>query len=946
MKKFVLILALISLCHCDESLDCTSTNNMKKRVCESIKFDGVNNCIYDGTDCKEGYTECEKYRPENNADFVDKECTKIVPTNLIYKCVISENAGKKYCTKTLKSCDEYSSTKGHCIDLFAVQGSRCVLIGEKCESHKDECSGLTEEKCNSNIPKNKNKKCLWSGTSCSEEDRTCKDLIAYEDEEGKSAECFSLKPSDTTKICFLNGGTCTEDVKDCSVGQNEDSCIKIKPLKEDKTGYDLYSKCSYSEGKCKKEEKMCEDSAKSEFTSDAQCKLLKITNSEKKYCGYDSSQEICKEYYRNCYDVNEEEEDKRKSACEDIITPMDYYDNKDIYSKCVYEEYLKECQNRHKPCSEYNSDPTLCNAYTTISTLKKCIHTGSECKEIYKSCYDYNFDRANKEKTKEQCNEIVFTDSPYIKCSYDNTLEIDKCAMIKRECNELDIDICEKHILDNSHKRCIHIGSECKEVYKTCDDYNADTETKDKTDDLCTEIEPEEDPDYSECFIFTNDKNEKICKKRKKDCYKLNDEYCNSQELENKSKRCLYNQNKQECETVYKTCENFNRETVNTEKIESNCTKIKPLYDNDQHIYKCDYNEGTCSQKKIICGEDYEGNDEEYCESLSINLDDGDKYKCALDKKKDYTCNKVYKACNKYDGTEREECKLIDAEGENNICDFDANNKCFERPLACSDFSEYQCNYYYDDDKYCEYDGNACVEKIVYHQCNDYKGDKKKDCERIQPYDLKNKCIYSDNTNTCTQTLKECKDAENINECQSITPSDNKKQCLWDSKNKCFESYKTCQLYQDNVQSMNKDDCETIVIKDSTNTYSPLTHECKFESDSCVTKPKGCSAFDASFIINQCQSLQQYSLYTDKTKKCVYDESNISCSLKGKTCLEMEEAKYVDEETCQNAATSASNKVCQYNEDKEGCEEVDKKQSSAVINEISIILLITLCLII
>ena len=34
----------------------------------------------------------------------------------------------------------------------------------------------------------------------------------------------------------------------------------------------------------------------------------------------------------------------------------------------------------------------------------------------------------------------------------------------------------------------------------------------------------------------------------------------------------------------------------------------------------------------------------------------------------------------------------LELENENNICDFDVNGKCIERPLDCSDFKYYNCD--------------------------------------------------------------------------------------------------------------------------------------------------------------------------------------------------------------------------------------------------------------
>ena len=80
------------------------------------------------------------------------------------------------------------------------------------------------------------------------------------------------------------------------------------------------------------------------------------------------------------------------------------------------------------------------------------------------------------------------------------------------------------------------------------------------------------------------------------------------------------------------------------------------------------------------------------------------------------------------------------------------------------------------------------------------------------------------------------------------------------------------------------------------------------------------------------------SLINDYKKKCIFDSSNLSCSIKDKTCLEIESLSGVTEDDCKIAATSSSNKVCSVKIDKTGCEEVEK-QNSATKNNLSKIII-------
>ena len=135
MKKQILLFSLILICYNDDIIhECLRTEELAKQLCESIKFDGVNNCIYssDGS-CNEGYRECTKYNP--SSDFEESKCTSISPSDSKYKCVVETQGTFKKCVQKLKSCNEY--TEGtDCKNLKADEGYRCVLYNGQCKQHK------------------------------------------------------------------------------------------------------------------------------------------------------------------------------------------------------------------------------------------------------------------------------------------------------------------------------------------------------------------------------------------------------------------------------------------------------------------------------------------------------------------------------------------------------------------------------------------------------------------------------------------------------------------------------------------------------------------------------------------------------------------------------------------------------------------------------------------
>ena len=61
------------------------------------------------------------------------------------------------------------------------------------------------------------------------------------------------------------------------------------------------------------------------------------------------------------------------------------------------------------------------------------------------------------------------------------------------------------------------------------------------------------------------------------------------------------------------------------------------------------------------------------------------------------------------------------------------------------------------------------------------------------------------------------------------------------------------------------------------------------------------------------------SSLSSSSDKCSY--SNSACSTVKKTCFELSNELSLTEETCNEALTSASNKICSLKGDKSGCDE-------------------------
>ena len=159
-----------------------------------------------------------------------------------------------------------------------------------------------------------------------------------------------------------------------------------------------------------------------------------------------------------------------------------------------------------------------------------------------------------------------------------------------------------------------------------------------------------------------------------------------------------------------------------------------------------------------------------------------------------------------------------------------------------------------DTDKICVYVNSKCKEQ--YKTCNLYNrqvSDENKnsdDCKAIQIYsnykfDTSSKCVYDANTNTCSQTNKDCSDFTTESNCNSHQPTDNNKKCIF-INNKCEEQYKTCELY--NAQSeKNADTCNKIKPYETDYDTLDVYSNCHFEDSQCKRVPKPCGELTESY---------------------------------------------------------------------------------------------------
>ena len=781
MKRLLILLSILAICYNTTFNDCTGFNTAIESGCSALGS-GTNVCIWSNSKCIQSYTNCEDYNPASGFD--DATCKLISPPDRLYKCVVKISGSTKTCDQELKECADYDSKDNNCINLKAGENQRCVLLNDgKCQSHYDDCSQVTgQNSCYSNIPKDTSKKCVWNG-SCGETDRLCEDYITYNDkyinnEHSQTLKsCLELK-AETNKICiYEDSKECKQYYEKCEIAnENEALCSKIKPLNADKTGFDHLNKCVYSTtySTCTKQLKECKDYIKGEDDG-AICVRLKSSDEDNKFCYYDTLRDECPEIYITCenYDLVVTDSAQRTAPECESITPRD---------------------------------------------------TSTKTEDFYSIC------------------DLDEVDS-------------NSCKTIKRPCNKIQTkNICNSQTLDDGNKRCLYTGTTCKEIYKTCELYDTSVTT---------------------------------------------------------------NKNKEDCEI------------------------IEPKYDGDTSIYKCIFDTTLgCSKKKLTC-EDYTGRDEDYCKSLTVNLDAS--HKCAMIGGK---CIEQFKDCTSYTEKNKTICESIVLYDQPNYkCILHQDKECKPEQKLCSEYlgkiaSECLGCKASVDTKICAFENNKCVENSIYNYCSDYRGTNKEECESIKPYyidtgvgvDPSSKCVYTNEG--CVRKTKECGDATSETECSTIIPTDGNKQCIY-INNKCIEQYKGCELYQNNEDTISDTICESIIINDGTN--SPSTHRCVYGAPAtpgakgtCTTQARTCIDFKPELIKSQCTSIE----LNDETKKCVYDSTNIICSANYKSCLELSTLSNADDNKCKNALTS-TNKSCVAKKDRSGCEEIEKQTESQPTNKAS-----------
>ena len=738
------------------------------------------------------------------------------------------------------------------------------------------------------------------------------------------SKCQSLTDSVTGKHCHLFNNRCQRWYEECSEYDpednfNDDLCKAISPS-------DSYKKCLPSiengEKKCVEFDKECQD-----ITDARLCSDYNIGSEER--CVYLYDEKKCEKHFNKCDGLEQ-------SQCANNI-PVDE-------KKCEYDQANSKCISKDRICSEfikYRDSFSYDNYCINLkgSDGKVCFLNNGKCSEAYKTCSgakDKNTcEKTNKLKVANNYEYII--DEKY-KCFWDEDTEACQEKEIYCEdyktygripsstfCNSLNT----KNPIEGHEIWCSYNSSsgECVLRYRDCEDYNFGITNPDERDEnVCNSITV----GYNDKCILKDQTCQKVhkkCEDFEKQSY--TEHYCHISEHEDPEMKCAFGDGK--CRDMFLNCEAYNNKIEIEDRKKEDCESIIPTYENDANLYACVFSESnTCDKKKIENCEDFGGQNETHCESLSSIIKDSSKQECTLKYGK---CTTQFRNCNDARIQNRTACESIKPSDNNFKCEYMYEYYCNQRYKTCSDFTgdSVRClqlnsvyssngNFPLDISKKCVYENGKCYETTKslsdYTYCSNYRGIDKNFCESIQPrntnfyrsyVDYTSKCVYGDFG--CERVTKNCSEAKNYKECSSFKASNENKKCVF-LNNVCVEQYKTCQLYEESEETLDKNICESIILDD-------FSIKCIFTPETgskgkCRSEAKSCEDFNIETLKSECDAIDTSSY--DYSKKCTY--SNNACSLSEKSCFELSTNGYpyslMNEEMCEAASTGSSEIKCHY----------------------------------
>lgn len=741
-KLLFIFLLIISqyLINCEEIDECnTGFEDSKKEVCEDIigSSNETYKCYYNMSigECQTKYKQCNKYTITGNPSANDKKnCSEIPLSDNAKKCEIITESETSTCSEVYRICTDYKAGQDTCSNLKVnIKGT--VDASKRCALNSD--------------------------LKCDIHYNNCEDIKNKQD-------CIKNIPSEITKYCYWDdskeeGSKCQEKDSGCSnyTMINTIGSTTCKTLNHEEN-----SKCILDGETCKEE-------------IHAECE------------SYDGDNEnICKSYIP--IDSTRDNLVVKLSMC-------DFDNNRESGKKCFTTSRL--CANFTSGAGYKCEDLT-----TTVNdpTKKSCFLQGSTCTEVSIECkgFDYLNDKTEKQN-KDACESIT----PY-KINTDNTISVNEhskckynddktCTLVDKECTNLNNkDICNSHVFTDdrkSTKKCIYKGSQCKEVYKTCENYVfTNNDVNDKAN--CEEIE-ETSQTYKCVYTSatTTPEASAKCETVERECSvgNGNKETCSSLKPNNETFYCLYTDNNQ-CIEQYKTC--------NTTDDRILCESNIPEVQYKECILEKD---SQCKLSTKKCSE-YKGDNEEECKNCEAI--DTTNNECVYVNNQCIEQPKTFKFCSDYRGKDEKICESIKPLKPDETpytysvkCQI-KNNKCILIEQECSAITNKEecfATKLEDVEKICVFDNNQCKEQ--YKDCATFQSHKgtdetvnKNTCESL----IGETCIYNTGTGTCQAATQECKhfnpDLYEIQkECTDTTLDDKTKKCVY-KNGKCSKKTKTC----------------------------------------------------------------------------------------------------------------------------------------------------------
>ena len=727
----------------------------------------------------------------------------------------------------------------------------------------------------------------------------------------KKAElCSKLGTSENP--CYFIYDECRDWFKECAEYSpesnfDENICQKITPSNNLK-------KCQVETNSgiksCIEVDKACED------LSDKTCFNLNLGTDKR--CILINGK--CQEHYNSCDGLSEDK-------CANNIPNT----NKE---KCVWVESTSKCVSQERQCQDFieyseNGKSNLACDSLKSTTNKICFMYGNKCEEAYKTCGVITEQTACENNIPQDC----YGTCTFEKCVWEN----DACTKIKRTCSDYkkreydQWDYCSVLGPENPEQRTYKACSlnretdTCEEVYKSCESYNGLISEDERTEEDCTAIDPGNtvmnQHGGSKCSF---DKTTKTCKEVYNDCEDQTLESCLTYRLQDTNKYCIID--KGLCITQYDQCEIYNDEVEEANRSKEDCESILPRYISEVNSYKCVFTESkTCEKLKLETCEDYEGNNEDFCNK--IKLAESKTYHCVFNNNK---CTTQFQDCLTYNGQtdkNKEACESIILSDKSSKCLFDnALKSCYSKKKQCEDFydsSDEECGNHQTSKIWnvvCAHENNKCVEKTnyVYETCYYYSGKDKSICEAIIPKTNSifgkgiiygEKCVIDNVYKSCKSINKVCSEAKDAKECYSITPSDSSnKHCVF-INNVCIEQYKTCTAYENSENTLNKETCESIIIDKDNKNKCVFTEGKDGSKGACRSEAKKCSDFNIKSLAKECSDLSS-SLPND-TKKCNFSD-NVCTTIDKTSCAELGFSINSTEEICKNAITTSPKIKCGY----------------------------------